>query len=78
MGTFFSKIKILGPKRKLREYFTEKENIWSEMAPEKEGEIKKQFTRMNICGPRVGKIRKKQTSKKEKINIFLSPLSLSL
>ena len=43
MGTFCAKIKILSPKRKLREHFTEKENIWSEMAPEKKGEIKKQF-----------------------------------
>ena len=29
MGTFFAKIKILSPKWKLREHFTEKENIWS-------------------------------------------------
>ena len=67
-GTFFTKIKILGPWRKLRENFTEKGNIWSEsqteMALEKEGEIKKQFYKKENMWSESGKDQKEANEQK--------------
>ena len=63
-GDFFAKIKILGPKRKLREDFTGKQNIWSEMALEKEGEIKEQFYKKEFMWSESGKDQKEANEQK--------------